>query len=345
MRIVDSGAFCLRALVLAILCTLALAGSAYADESGTGTTQSETTETQGTGETSTGGGTTGESQSGGTTGSGEGASGGGETTETPVEPPPAQEEATGSTGSAGGEPAETPVVTEPAPTEQAAAVLTAPASEEPVQTSSTTSSHTPLAPDAATAQTVVAHADSTGETSLQSQALLGGPLPPPPTAPTARATEEQAPATPATGGGGGPTLTVAQRAGALGCELTALGGSTTDNCTVGWLGAKRVLNPSTVSFVRVVGSGLVAVNGGGLPPGGGNGGATGGSAPVSPAPGPAPSGASGAAVGGSSGVAPSAFLSLAGLLLLAAPRAMRRLRLSCRPLLTACFVLIPERPG
>jgi len=39
------------------------------------------------------------------------------------------------------------------------------------------------------------------------------------------------------------------------------------------------------------------------------------------------------------------FLTLIGLLLLAAPRAMRRLRLSCEPWLTAFFVLIPERPG
>jgi len=66
--------------------------------------------------------------------------------------------------------------------------------------------------------------------------------------------------------------------------------------------------------------------------------------PVSPGPSPAPSGASGAAAGGS-GLALSGFLTLAGLLLLGAPRAMRRLRLSCEPWLTACFVLIPERPG
>jgi hypothetical protein len=46
-----------------------------------------------------------------------------------------------------------------------------------------------------------------------------------------------------------------------------------------------------------------------------------------------------------SGTALSIFLTLAGLLLMAAPRAMRRLRLSCQPWLTACFVLIPERPG
>ena len=68
-------------------------------------------------------------------------------------------------------------------------------------------------------------------------------------------------------------------------------------------------------------------------------------APVSPGPGPAPGGAAGGGSGGSGGIALSGLLPLAGLLLLAGPRAIRRLRLSCLPLLTACFVLIPERPG
>ncbi len=68
--------------------------------------------------------------------------------------------------------------------------------------------------------------------------------------------------------------------------------------------------------------------------------------PASPTPSPQPSGASGAgSAGGGGGLALSGFLSLAGLLLLAAPRAMRRLRLLCRPWRAACFALIPERPG
>jgi len=58
---------------------------------------------------------------------------------------------------------------------------------------------------------------------------------------------------------------------------------------------------------------------------------------------PAPSGASGSAA--ASGFAVSIFLTLAGLVLLAAPRAMRRLRLPREPWLQARFVLIPERPG
>ncbi|HEY5046155.1 MAG TPA: hypothetical protein VII53_09900, partial [Solirubrobacteraceae bacterium] len=71
----------------------------------------------------------------------------------------------------------------------------------------------------------------------------------------------------------------------------------------------------------------------------------GGSRSVTPPPGQAPGGAFGGSATGGSGVALSSFSSLAGLLLHAAPRAMRRLRLSCRPWLTAFFVLIPERPG
>jgi hypothetical protein len=67
--------------------------------------------------------------------------------------------------------------------------------------------------------------------------------------------------------------------------------------------------------------------------------------PTSPTPGPAPAGAAGGAAVGGSGIAPTAFLTLAGLLLLAAPHALRRLRLSSRPWRTSFFVLIPERPG
>jgi hypothetical protein len=64
-------------------------------------------------------------------------------------------------------------------------------------------------------------------------------------------------------------------------------------------------------------------------------------------PGPQPGGSSGGASagGGGGGLALSGFLTLGGLLLLAAPRAMRRLRLLCRPWRGACFALIPERPG
>jgi outer membrane biosynthesis protein TonB len=142
-------------------------------------------------------------------------------------------------------------------------------------------------------------------------------------------------------------MRAAQRARALRCGLVALGGQTSDSCTVGWLDGKRVLAPSvtltrSVSLLSTAATGFSRDDGGGGP-----GGSAVGNSPVSPAPGPAPGGASGAAVGGGApgGAAISIFLTLAGLLLLAGPRAMRRLRLSCEPWLTACFVLIPERPG
>lgn len=349
MRVVDSGSFCLRAMMLAILCTLALSGSAYADEQGVATPPAESLETQSTGGTPTGGGS-GEPPPAEVTGGGDPTGGGepmsgGEPTQAPVETPPAaSEETTGSTPPSGGGAAETPAAGEAAPKEQAAAAVKASTDEE-AQMAASASSRT-ITPDAGVAQAVVTHSDSAGETSPQSQALIGGALTAPPTAPTARATEQQASATPATDEDGHATLTAAQRAGPLNCELSALGGRTTDNCTAGWLGTKRFLDTSSVSFTPDAAS-IAAAIGGGLPPSGGHGGGSAvGNAPVSPTPGPAPSGASGAAMGGGGGgVAPSAFLSLAGLLLLAAPRAMRRLRLSCRPLLTACFVLIPERPG
>ena len=144
-------------------------------------------------------------------------------------------------------------------------------------------------------------------------------------------------------GGTGSRRTAAQRAGALSCELSALGGGMTDNCSSGWLGAQRVLSASRVEFATAASSLAVVAD---STPGGGHGGSAVGSPPVGPGPGPgpAPSGASGSAAG-ASGLALSGFLTLAGLLHLGAPRAMRRLRLSCQPQLTACFVLIPERPG
>jgi hypothetical protein len=62
------------------------------------------------------------------------------------------------------------------------------------------------------------------------------------------------------------------------------------------------------------------------------------------APSPRPGVASGSA-GGSPGLGLPFVLGLAGLLLLAPTRAMRGLRLSREPWLTATFALIPERPG
>ncbi len=175
----------------------------------------------------------------------------------------------------------------------------------------------------------------------------GGPQPPPGGQPaTASGLPEVATASSA----GPPTvgaaakLTVAQRVRQFDCELSSPEEHGASGCGAGWLDAQRLLSQSPTDLVATVAS--VAASAGSPPPTGGHGGSGTSSPPINPAPGPtpAPSGASGSAAG-SSGIALSGFLTLAGLLLLGAPRAMRRLRLSCQPWRTACFVLIPERPG
>jgi outer membrane biosynthesis protein TonB len=128
-----------------------------------------------------------------------------------------------------------------------------------------------------------------------------------------------------------------------GCQLRTLERSQAVGCAIGWLGAPAALIGGPIGYPSVVGA--LGGAGSGGPDGAGTGGSTGGERPAPPTPGPAPGGASGGAAAGASGVGLSGFLTLAGLLLLAAPRAMRRLRLSCQPWLTAFFVLIPERPG
>ena len=151
--------------------------------------------------------------------------------------------------------------------------------------------------------------------------------------------------------GGGPTapahagMTPVERAGGFSCVLSQLSGQLTDNCTAGWLGVPRFAATGTPSGLVTAASSLVAATIAGTPSQGDHGGIAISSPPVGPAPSsPSPGGAAGAATGGS-GVAPlSTFLTLAGLLLLGAPRVLRRLRLSCEPWLAGCFVLVPERP-
>jgi hypothetical protein len=123
-------------------------------------------------------------------------------------------------------------------------------------------------------------------------------------------------------------------------ELGGLGATSTDTYTADGLDGPSLLSTALVD-------GLVAGTAArtGAPAGGGSGGSPGGSQPIAPSPGPAPSGAFGGAAGGGSGTALSGFPTFAGHLLLGAPLAMRRLRLSFQPWLTAFFVLIPERPG
>jgi hypothetical protein len=138
-------------------------------------------------------------------------------------------------------------------------------------------------------------------------------------------------------------MAVSQRPGGLSCALSALEGPMTGNCAAGWLAAPSLLptQPASLSTATSPWTATTA----GAPAEGGHGGSGAGSRPSNPAPGPAPGGASGGSAAGGSGLALSAFLTLAGLLMLSAPRALCRLRLACRPWLTAFFVLIPERPG
>jgi hypothetical protein len=140
-------------------------------------------------------------------------------------------------------------------------------------------------------------------------------------------------------------MLAAQRIGGLSCQLSGLVGRMADGCPAGLVEAQRLV--ALPSGGSGNGSSSLAVTVAGGPSGGDSGGSAGGShQPAAPGPGSAPGGAAGVgSAAGGSGLGLSAFLTLAGLLLLAPLRALRRLRLSCQPLLTACFVLIPERPG
>lgn len=150
---------------------------------------------------------------------------------------------------------------------------------------------------------------------------------------------------PATAGARGAT----SHDGGLDCPLSGLGAALSQSCASGWLGASS-LAPSVTAVIDGTSSSIVgAVVAASAATGndGDSGSPAIGNRPVAPAPGgSAPSGgAGGVGVGSAGGLGLSAFLTIAGRLLLAAPHAMRRLRLSCLPWRTAFFVLIPERPG
>jgi outer membrane biosynthesis protein TonB len=149
---------------------------------------------------------------------------------------------------------------------------------------------------------------------------------------------------PRAGAGASAGFAASQRTGELGCELSRLPVPGADSCTAGLLGAQSIRLASltlATANIRPTASDPAGRGGGN----GDDGGSTGWGRSGSPSPGPAPSGAFGGSAAGSGGIGLSGFFTLAGLLLLAAPRALRRLRLSCQPWLTAFFVLIPERPG
>jgi hypothetical protein len=133
----------------------------------------------------------------------------------------------------------------------------------------------------------------------------------------------------------------AQRAEDFNRELGGLGSSLTDGYTATGSDDRSLLPAAFVD-------GLVAGTAGraGAPADDDPGGSRGENPPiVVPPPGPTPNGAFGGAAPGGSGIALAGFPAFAGHLLLGAPLAMHRLRLSFQPWLTAFFVLIPERPG
>jgi hypothetical protein len=133
----------------------------------------------------------------------------------------------------------------------------------------------------------------------------------------------------------------AHRAEAFACALSSLGESLGDICSASSRAGRLLSDPS---FGLVTVADRSAGGGANAPAGESHSPLAVATPPVNPAPSPAPCGSSGAAAAGS-GVAPVGFFNLSGLLRMGAPRAMRRLRLSFRPRTTACFALIPERPG
>jgi hypothetical protein len=144
-----------------------------------------------------------------------------------------------------------------------------------------------------------------------------------------------------------PMRSAGSQAGRFRCELSALSGKMTDNCTAGWLGGPREVSSAPTSAAVAAVSSLAAAVTANSPSGGGHDGSGLGGSPLTPSPGSAPGGSSGAAGGaggGGPGAGVSIFITLAGLLLLGAPRALRRLRRAFEPWLAGCFVLIPERP-
>jgi hypothetical protein len=376
---------CLRALVLALLATLALAGAASA-------------------ETTTAGGGAAEGQESGsgppqeTEQQPEGAEGaqdkGGEDaattptdSETPTEPPaevppvevpavevppvevpvvevPPVEVPPVEVPPVEVPPVEVPAVVEPAepapaeapagappPEAEAAGAAPPESSEETKQTKAAGDSEEaggsgapPLHPTMPTSeQTLIG--DASAHPALAGASTAGGP----PASITAQVAElggPGGPSSPATRKGATTTAKAAGQVGGYRCELSSLSGSIGETCTAGWLGGGgRVVEPMpTVAAVAAVSSLFTPGAPPGPPAGGGHGAPSFDGPPLTPSPGSAPSGVSGGAAGGAAGAGVSLFLTLAGLLLLGAPRVLRRLRLSFEPWLAGCFVLIPEHP-
>ena len=132
-----------------------------------------------------------------------------------------------------------------------------------------------------------------------------------------------------------------QRAEDFNRELGGLGSSLGDGYTVIGSDARGLLPAPFVDGLAAVTAGRAGAHADDDPAG-----SMGGDPPIVPPAVPTPNGSFSGAAPGGSGVAPLAgFPAFAGRLLRGAPLAMRRLRLSFQPWLTAFFVLIPERPG
>lgn len=141
--------------------------------------------------------------------------------------------------------------------------------------------------------------------------------------------------------GGPDRQTSARRLGLLSCSLAALVGPIAANCAGGWLDIATARSASSNPFAapRLSLTAIAAdastrhVDGSAVE-----------NHPTRPTPGSGSGGVGGGSAGCGSGSAASACFTLAGLLLQAAPSAMRRLRLSQPSWRTSFFVLIPERP-
>ncbi len=141
----------------------------------------------------------------------------------------------------------------------------------------------------------------------------------------------------------GPREISIRRAGQATCELAGIGGGITVGHAGDWLEISTASSDLPSPFAIAAASRTATTSG--APDGSQGGGSAVENHPPAPSPGPGPGGAGGAAAaGGSPGSALSASFTLAGVLLQAEPRAMRRLRLSQQSWRTSFFVLIPERP-
>jgi outer membrane biosynthesis protein TonB len=249
-------------------------------------------------------------------------------------------------------PAPTPEPTPPAPGGEPSTPAVPERTPVPEATPEAPSAHAPSG-DASRSTPGGAPERTTSPDAADASRAAATPMPStvsPGSLPTATAVRDQRKPVARPGAASRPGDDLARALGALagvslGCALSGMEPHVTSNCSAGAGGAQRlsgvpgalVATPSTRSSSPDPAAASADGEHGGS--------AVVGRLPTGPGPGPAPGGAAGGSAAGGSGVALAAFLSLAALLRLAPSRAMWRLRLSCEPWLTACFALIPERPG